>query len=49
MLLPVQRDDLLIPTGREGYWRSRLCERFNPQGGMGGMAVYEFVIDEKCP
>jgi hypothetical protein len=27
----------------------RLCERFNPHGGMGGMAIYEMAWDGHCP
>lgn len=48
VLLPAQYDDLVIPSGQRAYWSQRLCPRFNAGGGMGGMTVYELVLDGTC-
>ncbi|MBX3066438.1 MAG: hypothetical protein KF726_25890 [Anaerolineae bacterium] len=39
---------MVLPTQMYPQWQPYVCERFNAQGGMGGMTIYEFEIAGKC-
>jgi hypothetical protein len=34
---------MVLPPQRADFWLNTFCERFNANGGMGGMAIFEYV------
>lgn len=46
MVLPPQWDELWL--GEPETWATQFCPRFNAGGGMGGMAIYEYVENGRC-